>query len=221
MEVNLKLPDGGSQIGNLSEVLYVPSLSYNLLSVAKVTEAGKNVQFSEMQEKIFDDQGELVAKLETSNTSLQATQINSASHQSKENLWHRRFGHLGERGLSTLKKDGLVRGFEYNTSKSIDFCESCVGGKIHRNPFPNSNHERAAEPLELVHSDVCGKMGSPSLSQAEYFVTFIDDKTHYVWIYVMRHKHEVFQKFLEWKSLVEKSSRGREPGGAGGEPPTF
>ena len=35
---------------------------------------------------------------------------------------------------------------------------------------------------------------------------FIDDKTHYVWIYVIKHKHEVFQKFLEWKSFVEKSS---------------
>ena len=213
VEVNLKLPDGGSQIGSLSDVLYVPSLAYNLLSVAKVTEAGKNVQFSETQGKIFDDQGELVAIASKAGSlyyldceSLQTTEINSASHQSKENLWHRRFGHLGERGLSTLKKDGLVRGFDYNTSKSIDFCEPCVGGKIHRNPFPKSNHERAAEPLELVHSDVCGKMGSPSLSQAEYFVTFIDDKMHYVWIYVMRHKHEVFQKFLEWKSLVEKSS---------------
>lgn len=35
MEVNLKLPDGESQIGCLSDVFYVPSLAYNLLSVAK------------------------------------------------------------------------------------------------------------------------------------------------------------------------------------------
>ena len=36
----------------------------------------------------------------------------------------------------------------------------------------------------------------------EYFVVFIDDMTHYVWIYVIKHKHEVFQKFQEWKSFV-------------------
>ena len=53
---------------------------------------------------------------------------------------------------------------------------------------------------------MCGKISSPSLSQAEYFIVFVDDKTHYVWIYVVKHKHEVFGKFIEWKSLVEKSS---------------
>ena len=69
--------------------------------------------------------------------------------------------------------------------------------------FLSETWSRAEEPLGLVHSDLCGKISSPSLSHAEYF---IDDKTHYVWIYVVKHKHEVFEKFVEWKSLVEKSS---------------
>ena len=29
---------------------------------------------------------------------------------------------------------------------------------------------------------------------------------HYVWVYVVKHKHQVFQKFVEWKCLVEKLS---------------
>ena len=37
-------------------------------------------------------------------------------------------------------------------------------------------------------------------------VNFIDEKTCYVWVYVLKHKSEVFDKFLEWKALVEKSS---------------
>ena len=36
-------------------------------------------------------------------------------------------------------------------------------------------------------------------------MTFIDDKTHYVWIYVLKNKHEVFETFKQWKSLVEIS----------------
>ena len=36
-------------------------------------------------------------------------------------------------------------------------------------------------------------------------MTFTDDKTHYVWIYILKHKDEVFPCFLEWKTLVEKS----------------
>ena len=79
-------------------------------------------------------------------------------------------------------------------------------GKHHRSKFPINEHERAKEPLALVHSDLCGKMNAKSLSGAEYFLTFIDDHTHYVWIYNLKHKDEVFGKFLEWKALVEKST---------------
>ncbi len=52
---------------------------------------------------------------------------------------------------------------------------------------------RAGEPLELVHSDLCGKMNVKSESGAEYFLSFIDDKTRYVWIYVLHHKDQVFE----------------------------
>ena len=62
-----------------------------------------------------------------------------------------------------------------------------------------------SEPLELVHSDVCGKISSKSLSGAEYFVTFIDNKTRYIWVYVIKKKSDVFKCFCEWKTEVEKS----------------
>ena len=213
VEVELKLPGEESKVGRLSNVLYVPTLAYNLLSVAKVTEAGKTIKFGERRGEVIDNQGEIVAVASKAGglyyldcESLHDEQIHSVSVQAKENLWHQRFGHLGERNLSMLKTSELVDGFDYDVSKNIDFCESCVNGKIHRSAFPKSGRQRAAEPLGLVHSDLCGKISSPSLSQAEYFIVFIDDKTHYVWIYVIKHKHEVFQKFLEWKSFVEKSS---------------
>ena len=64
-------------------------------------------------------------------------------------------------------------------------------------------------PLELIHSDVCGKIGTQSLGGGEYFVTFIDDHTRHVWVYILKHKHEVFRRFQEWKPKVEKSS-GRQ-----------
>ena len=49
-------------------------------------------------------------------------------------------------------------------------------------------------------------MNAQSLSGAEYFLTFIDDKTHYVWIYVLKRKDQVFEQFLEWKALAEKKT---------------
>ena len=49
-------------------------------------------------------------------------------------------------------------------------------------------------------------MNTQSLSGAQYFLTFIDDKTRYTWIYVLKRKDEVFKYFVEWKALVEKST---------------
>lgn len=57
-----------------------------------------------------------------------------------------------------------------------------------------------------MHSDLCGKMNEKSLSGAEYFLSFIDDKIRYVWVYFLKSKDQVFEKFLEWKAMVEKST---------------
>ena len=87
----------------------------------------------------------------------------------------------------------------------IDFCEACVNGKQKRAPF-KSKGSKSTKPLELVHSDVSGKMDTPSLGEGEYFLTFIDDYTHYTWVYVLKWKSEVFDKFQNWKALIENES---------------
>ena len=63
----------------------------------------------------------------------------------------------------------------------------------------------------MVHSDVCGKIETKSPSGAEYFAALIDDESRFVWVYTLKHKSEVFEKFTEWKSMVEKSSGMKVP----------
>jgi hypothetical protein len=53
-----------------------------------------------------------------------------------------------------------------------------------------------------VHSDLCGKMNEKSLGGTEYFWSFIDE-TRYVWVYFLKSKDQAFEKFLEWKAMVE------------------
>ena len=72
-------------------------------------------------------------------------------------------------------------------------------------PFPKAGGERPDQVFGIVHSDVCGTIQKKSLSGAEYFVTFIDDKSRFVWVYTLTHKSEVFEKLTEWKSMVRKS----------------
>ena len=61
----------------------------------------------------------------------------------------------------------------------------------------SGKRKRAEEPLELVHSDVCGPLNIQARGGYEYFVSFIDDFSRYAYIYLMQHKSETFEKFNE------------------------
>ena len=39
-----------------------------------------------------------------------------------------------------------------------------------------------------------------------YFITFTDDFSRYGFVYLMKHKSEAFDKFLEYQSMVEKQT---------------
>ena len=208
--LEMLLPDGSSQRCKLKDVLFVPKLSYSLLSVSKASEAGKATKFSKSECEILNENHRVIA-FATRVGSLyflelcRNPQVNVVEKDNKERLWHRRFGHLGEKNLRKLAKTGLVERFDYNVNNDIGFCETCIEGKHNRSPFQTSSSQ-TKEPLELVHSDVCGKMREKSIGGAEYFLTFIDDKTHYTWVYPLKTKDQVFDRFLEWKALIEKSS---------------
>jgi hypothetical protein len=53
---------------------------------------------------------------------------------------------------------------------------------------------------------LCGPLSSPSFSGCKYFLTFIDDFSRRTWVYFLKLKSEVFDKFLAYKALVEKQS---------------
>ena len=61
----------------------------------------------------------------------------------------------------------------------------------------------AKEPLQLIHSDICGPLEVPSLSRPIYFLTFIDDFSRKSWVYFLKNKSEVFSIFQIFKSFVE------------------
>jgi hypothetical protein len=58
-------------------------------------------------------------------------------------------------------------------------------------------------PLELVFSDVWGP-APESVGRKKYYVSFIDDFSKFVWIYTLKHKSDVFEKFHEFYALIER-----------------
>ena len=128
------------------------------------------------------------------------------TRKTSSNLWHSRYGHLGVQNMRKLCQRHLVKGFNYDLTSNQEFCEPCVKGKHHHQKFPTEGGKRAKDKLELVHTDVCGKVESKSLSGCEYFLSFIDDMSRYSWCYPLKKKSDVYQKFIEWKTMVERSS---------------
>ena len=49
-------------------------------------------------------------------------------------------------------------------------------------------------------------MSHKALSGVEYFITFIDNHSRKTWIYFLKTKDEVFDRFKEFKALVENST---------------
>lgn len=68
-------------------------------------------------------------------------------------------------------------------------------GKQTRKPFVVREGKRSSRVLELVHSDVCGPVSPIGLSGMKYFVTFTDDWSHFVMVFLMASKDEVFEYF--------------------------
>ena len=93
--VTLKLPGGRTLTGRLNDVLYVPQLAYNLLSVSKMTEMGKKMRFNDFEGRIVNDEGELVAiALKTGNFHylncewVDGNVVNAVNCTTMENVWH-------------------------------------------------------------------------------------------------------------------------------------
>ncbi|KAL6323788.1 hypothetical protein AAG906_002256 [Vitis piasezkii] len=102
-------------------------------------------------------------------------------------LWHKRFGHFHYLALKHLHRKSQF-------------------GKQSRLSFPVNNAWRASERLQLIHTDVCGLMKTPSLNGNRYFILFIDDKTRMCWVFFMKQKSEVVGVFQNFKALVENQA---------------
>jgi transposase InsO family protein len=114
------------------------------------------------------------------------------------------WGILEKRPFKHYTVKDMVEGMS-NCTLDFDFCEHCIYGKHNRVRFP-SGATREKGILELIHIDVFVPVPIPSLGKSVYYVSFIDDFSRNTWIYFLRNKSEVFDKFKEFKALVENQT---------------
>ena len=132
--------------------------------------------------------------------------VSVATEQGRDiDLWHQRLGHLGRQRLQEIVSKQLVNGMDVSKAAKLSFCEGCIEGKMHRNPFKPVGEIRSTGKLQLIHSDVCGPMSTESIGGKKYFVTFTDDYSHCCSVYFMKYKSEVLEKFKDFETAIASS----------------
>nr|GEU56537.1 hypothetical protein [Tanacetum cinerariifolium] len=114
-------------------------------------------------------------------------------------LWHCRLGHISKKRIEKLQHDRLLNSIDIEL---LGKCVTCMSEKMARKPYSHQV-ERAKDLLGLIHTDVCGPFKVMLRQGASYFVTFTDDCSRYGYVYLLKHKHEVFETFKVFQKEVE------------------
>eukprot|EP00268_Persea_americana_P046834 TRINITY_DN4845_c0_g1_i1.p1 TRINITY_DN4845_c0_g1~~TRINITY_DN4845_c0_g1_i1.p1 ORF type:complete len:315 (+),score=41.54 TRINITY_DN4845_c0_g1_i1:771-1715(+) len=201
------------KVKHIINVLYIPGLAHNLISIGQLIQRGYSVMFHNDVCEIRNLKSEY-AKLKVKMTETRMFPLEFSSLEESalvvkgENesfLWHLRYGHLHFIGLKLLSKKQMVVGLPSINHTGV-ICEGYVYGKQQRASFPVGKSWRAKVPLGLIHADLCGKMQTESLSRSKYFLLFVDDFSRMSWVYFLREKSEAFSMFQIFKAQFEKQS---------------
>lgn len=184
----------------LQNVLYVPDLRRNLLSVKKLEISGLRIVFEEGKVKMYKankiigvGNRENLYEIKFEVILPESLQVDAENNFM---LWHQRFAHLNFTSLEKVIKGNYVLGIDNKIDFSKNFCEACISGKMSKLPF--GKRTRSNKLLEIIHTDVCGPINPESFEGHKYFLTFIDDYSGFTVTYLIKQKSEVFSKFKEY-----------------------
>ena len=184
----------------LHSVLYAPECPFNLISINTITRSlNCSITFSDKFVTLQDrSTGKTIGIGRESQGLYHLTSPSSPAACISTDaplLIHSRLGHPS---LSKFQK--MVPRF--STLSSFE-CESCQLGKHTRVSFPKRLNNRAKSPFELVHTDVRGPCQTVSTLGFQYFVTFIDDYSRCIWLFLMKNQAELFSIFQKFYAKIQ------------------
>ena len=176
----------------LKDVLFVPNIDGNLLSVGRLLEKGLKIIFENNEAQVLNSKGDVILKAFRKNRLYEIEEQTQLGKLLKgdSTLWHRRFGHFDGGTLTNVRKF-------YEES-----CPACIMGRMKSRFFCNCS-TRSKRPLELIHTDFVGIIQPTSQGGSNYFVSFIDDYSRYTVVFPMKYSDDVLNKFDEYRKIAE------------------
>ena len=125
-------------------------------------------------------------------------------------LWHHRLSHCSESLIRQMVADGRIPRHQMDLSHSLPFCHSCaetslrqVGPIANGAPRGDQTSPLVSRILEEVSVDVSGPY-PPDRSGNRWSVLFVNRKSRFRYVGVMRHKNDTMSHFL---SFCESATR--------------
>ena len=182
----------------LENVLCVPSFSFNLISISKLTKClsccfvflskfcfiqylscwktiGVGKLFNNLYLLQVSPDCKSISGVSSILQSIFDSLVNFVSNVpvvSKPFLWHLRLGHVSDNKLNTLH-NYIPDVIQFQSNKD---CVLCPIAKQKKLPFPYSNHI-SSNAFDIVHCDVWGPFVKPTQEGFKYFLTLVDDAT--------------------------------------------
>ena len=196
----------------LVDVVYVPSMTRNLLSVSKLVKSNLQFEFDEsgfsiFRNKSFIGNGLLIDGMFRLNCKLpnQSTEmINVLSSKQPCNtesftIWHNRLGHVSKERMNLLSKESILPPLNHHEQDKT--CIECAKGKLTN--LRKKGAIRSEKLLEIIHTDICGPFPVDTHDGFKYFITFTDDFSRYGYVYLITEKSKALEMFKIYKAEVE------------------
>lgn len=192
---------------NMSNVYYAEKMNTNLISYGKLTDNNTIISKGNVT-KIIDGNNKVIAvavkenrvyklKSKLKHVEISVKNAERNNNMSQKERWHRTLGHINFSYLNILCTQQLLEGIPNKLESKFMKCKTCIENKMHNLPFKN-NRTRAADVLEIVHTDVCGSFKTAGLNGERYFVSFVDDYSKIAKVYCIKTKDEVFDCLVQF-----------------------
>ncbi|UYV84548.1 hypothetical protein LAZ67_X002590, partial [Cordylochernes scorpioides] len=166
---NVKIKTKEENLVILKDVLFVPQIKGNLLSVGKLVQDYQRIIFSKDKCTIIDFKDQVI---------LEAPKIddfyiiNSSGSRDEEDkvfkvnwdIWHKRLGYPNENYMTIMKNKNLVYKFDCISKGDLNDCITCIKSKYSRKPFKRIEKIQTSQSLELLHIYLIGPIKEESIA---------------------------------------------------------
>jgi hypothetical protein len=195
-DVSLELADG--YILSLRDILFVPSLQRNLISVSCLDNDGFDCHFEDGKCEIlcnnecvglafqkedlyllslYENVNSVYDANENVSSFVNANRKQKRTQDASSKLWHCRLGHISRGRIERLIKNEILPPLEFS---NLEQCRECIKGKYIKKIKKDA--KRSIGILQIIHTDICGPFPVKSMDGYDSFITFTDDYSRYGYI---------------------------------------